>query len=146
MADHEVVGPSVGDEPVQEVEPASEGVPLNPNPLTPSEDAERLWEWRNVPIVSNGEAVLRDIKHVTENEGFEFASVLVPPHGPTEMPLRDRGACYVYRRKRRNDFDGEADVMATLQYQKRMLTCKNEVDVLQLEVHSRRQANPGMGW
>ena len=126
--------------------PASEGVPLNSNPLNPSEDVERLWECRNVPIVSNGEAMLRDIKNVTEAEGFEFASVLVPPHGHTEMPLRDRGACYVYRRKRRNDFDGEADVMATLQYQKRMLTCKNEVDVLQLEVHNRRQANPGMGW
>ena len=128
------------------VEPASEGVPLNPNPLYPAEDVERLWEWRNVPIVSNGEAVLRDIKHVTEAEGFEFASVLVPPHGHAEMPLRDRGACYVYRRKRRVAFDEEADVMATLQYQKRMLTCKNEVDVLQLEIHNRRQANPEMGW
>ena len=126
--------------------PAREGVPLNPNPLYPAEDAERLWEWRNVPIVSNGEAVLRDIKHVTEVEGFEFASVLVPPHGHAEMPLRDRGACYVYRRKRRDAFEREADVMATLQYQKRMLTCKDEVDKLQLEVQTRRQANPGMGW
>ena len=132
-------------EPIEEV-PAREGAPLNPNPLNPSEDAERLWEWRNVPIVSNGEAVLRDAKHATEVEGFEFASVLVPPHGHAEMPLRDRGACYVYRRKRRARFELESDVVATMQYQKRMLTLKNEVDVLQLEVHERRAANPDAGW
>lgn len=126
--------------------PASEGIPLNPNPLNPSEDAERLWEWRNVPIVSNGEAVLRDVKHVTEVEGFEFASVMVPAVGASaEMPVRDRGACYVYRRKRRTAFEREADVLATLQYQKRMLACKNEVDELSVEVHNRRQANPFMG-
>lgn len=126
--------------------PAREGVPLNSNPLTPADDVERLWEWRNVPIVSNGEAMLRDAKHVTEAEGFEFASVLVPPYGQPEMPLRDRGACYVYRRKRRAHFETEADVMATLQYQKRMLTCKNEVDGLAVDVHARREANPEMRW
>ncbi len=131
---------------VEEV-PAREGIPLNPNPLNPSEDAERLWEWRNVPIVSNGEAMLRDVKHVAETEGFEFASVMVPAVGVSaEMPVRDRGACYVYRRKRRPNFETEMDVMATLQYQKQMLTCKNEVDVLQLEVYNRRQGNPHIGW
>ena len=126
---------------------AREGVPLNPNPLNPFEDAERMWEWRNVPIVSNGEAVLRDIKHIAEVEGFEFASVMVPAVGVSaEMPVRDRGACYLYRRKRRANFETETDVWATLQYHKRMLTLKNEVDALALEVRVRREANPDMGW
>jgi hypothetical protein len=134
-------------DPVEEVVPAHEGIPLNPNPLNPSEDAERLWEWRNVPIVSNGDAMLRDVKHVAEVEGFEFASVMVPAIGVSaEMPVRDRGACYVYRRKRRANCEAEAQVMATLQYQKRMLACKNEVDGFAIELHARREANPEVRW
>lgn len=133
---------------------AAHGVPVGPdddasyNPLTPEADVRKLYEWQAVPAMGAGDAMAKMIQSLRD-EGFHYASTNAPPIGHAEMPLRDRGGVHLYRlRKGKNcvELEERRATQRVLEYQKRSLALRIEVDEKSVELAEYRKAHPDMGW
>ena len=123
---------------------AQEAVPVNANPFTPEADATQSYEWRIVPWTSEGQTLTKEVRHLTEEQGFEFASALTGTRNPdndTNLQVGHRGYMLLFRRKKRPEFDKERDTLATLQHQQQMLELKLEIDKLQVSITTQRRKN-----
>ena len=123
---------------------AQEAVPVNANPFTPEADATQSYEWRIVPWTPEGQTLTKEVRHLTEEQGFEFASALTGTRNPdndTNLQVGHRGYMLLFRRKKRPEFDKERDTLATLQHQQQMLELKLEIDKLQVSITTQRRKN-----
>jgi len=121
---------------------AQEAVPVNANPLTPDADATQSYEWRIVPWTPEGQTLTKEVRHITEEQGFEFASALTGtgnPDNATNLQAGQRGYMLLFRRKKRPDFDLERDTLATLLHQQKMLALKLEIDQLSVSIKTHRR-------
>lgn len=131
---------------------AQEAVPVNANPLTPDTDVTQTFEWRVVPWTPEGQTLTKEVRHVTEEQGFEFASAwgrsgTRNPDATTNLPVGQRGYMLLFRRKKRPEFDKERDTLATLLHQRHMLALKLEIDNLSVAITNQRKENAiQMGW
>ena len=123
---------------------AQEAVPVNANPLTPDADVAQSYEWRLVPWTPESQTLTKEVRHVTEEQGFEFAGALTGSRNPdnnTELQVGHRGYMLLFRRKKRPEFDKERDTMATLLHQQQMLALKLEIDKLSVAITNQRKEN-----
>ena len=121
---------------------AQEAVPVNANPLTPDTDATQSYEWRIVPWTPESQTLTKEVRHLTEGEGFEFASALTGTgNSDRNLHAGHRGYMLLFRRKKRAEFDKERDTLATLQHQQRMLGIKLEIDKLSVAITNFRKEN-----
>lgn len=121
---------------------AQEAVPVNANPLTPDTDVAQSYEWRIVPWTSEGQTLTKEVRHLTEEQGFEYASARVRyAENAMNHQVGHRGYMLLFRRKKRPEFDKERDTLATLQHQRNMLALKLEVDKLSVAIANQRKEN-----
>ena len=129
---------------------AQQAVPVNANPSTPDTDVAQSYEWRIVPWTPEGQTLTKEVRHLTEEQGFEFASALTgtrnPDHG-TDLHVGHRGYMLLFRRKKRPEFDKERDTLATLLHQRHMLALKLEIDKLSVAItNQRKEHGESMRW
>ena len=123
---------------------AQEAVPVNANPLTPDADATQSYEWRIVPWTPEGQTLTKEVRHITEEQGFEFASALTGTGNPgnaTNLQVGQRGYMLLFRRKKRPEFDKERDTLTTLLLQQQMQELKLEIDKLSVAIKMQRRKN-----
>jgi hypothetical protein len=123
---------------------AQEAVPVNANPLTPDQDATQSYEWRIVPWTPESQTLTKEVRRLTEEEAFEFASALTGTgnvDAVTNLHAGHRGYMLLFRRKKRAEFDKERDTLATLQHQQKMLEIKLEIDKLSVAITNFRKEN-----
>ena len=125
--------------------PAQEAVAVNRNPLTPEDDVEQAYEWRAVPIVNDGKAMVDDMRNLSELSFFEYAST-TGDRLINGLTATQRGLVHLYRRKKRAGFRQDTDTMATLLYQRKMLEHKKEIDDNSVAIAEHHRANPDTGW
>ena len=123
---------------------AQEAVPVNANPLTPDADVAQSYEWRIVPWTTEGQTLTKEVRHVTEEQGFEFASAwgrsgTGNADNATNLHAGHRGYMLLFRRKKRPEFDKERDTLATLLHQRHMLALKLEIDKLSVAITNQRK-------
>ena len=123
---------------------AQEAVPVNANPLTPDTDDTQSYEWRIVPWTPEGQPLTKEVRHLTEEQGFEFASARGRSATGnadigTNLPVGQRGSMLLFRRKKRPEFDKERDTLATLLHQRHMLALKLEIDKLSVAITNQRK-------
>lgn len=121
---------------------AQRAVPVNANPLTPDADVAQSYEWRIVPWTPEGQTLTKEVRHLTEEQGFEFASVQTRTRNPdnaTTFPVGQRGYMLLFRRKKRPEFDKECDALATLLHQRHMLALRLEIDDLSVAITNKRK-------
>lgn len=123
---------------------AQQAVPVNANPLTPDADATQSYEWRIVPWTPESQTLTKEVRHITEEQGFEFASALTGtgnPDNASNLQAGQRGYMLLFRRKKRPEFDKERNTLATLLHQQQMLELKHEVDKLSVAIKTQRKRN-----
>ena len=123
---------------------AQQAVPVNANPSTPDTDVAQSYEWRIVPWTPEGQTLTKEVRHLTEEQGFEFASALTGTRNPdngTDLQVGHRGYMLLFRRKKRPEFDKERDTLATLLHQRHMLALKLEIDKLSVAITNQRKEN-----
>lgn len=123
---------------------AQEAVPVNANPMTPDTDATQSYEWRIVPWTPEGQTLTKEVRRLTEEEGFDFASALTGTGNVDSvgnLQAGHRGYMLLFRRKKRAEFDKERDTLATLQHQQKMLAVKLEIDKLSVAITNFRKEN-----
>ena len=121
---------------------AQQAVPVNANPSTPDADVTQSYEWRIVPWTPEGQTLTKEVRHVTEEQGFEFAGALTGSRNPdnnTDLQVGHRGYMLLFRRKKRPEFDKERDTLATLLHQRHMLALRLEIDKLSVAITNQRR-------
>lgn len=134
----------------QEEEEASEPAPaveIAPNPLCVSDDLQCIYEWRAVPITDDGKRMSDDMRRITDEQGFEYASTTAGSQHNDHRQQNassaiSRGAVHLYRRKRTSGVREEDAVFATLTSQLKILALKRDIDQLQVAIASYKNKNP----
>ena len=120
------------------------GVEIEPNPLCVSDDQARTYEWRAVPITDDGKQMSEDMRRLTDEQGFEYASTTAGSqnddwrHENASSAIL-RGAVHLYRRKRTSVLLGEDAVFATLVNRLKILAHKKDIDELQVAIVLHKQ-------
>ena len=121
---------------------AQQAVPVNANPSTPDTDVTQTFEWRVVPWTTENQTLTKEVRHVTEEQGFEFAGALTGSRNPdnnTDLQVGHRGYMLLFRRKKRPEFDKDRDTLATLLHQQQVLALKLEIDKLSVAITNQRK-------
>ena len=117
---------------------AQEAVPVAGNPLTPADDVAREYVWRAVPITKGIERIHDDMRHMWDEDKFEYASTTVASWGQRGNPntgfgVIDAGHVHLFRRKRDSLLDQENNV-EKLKLQAIAFELKIKCDRLQIEM------------
>ena len=117
---------------------AQQAVPVAGNPLTPADDIANEYVWRAVPITKNVELLHADMRHLWEDEKFEFASSAVASWGQRSNPNTgfgtvENGHVHLFRRRKDSLLDRENNV-EKLKLQVRAFELKIKCDQLQIEM------------
>ena len=122
-------------------------VEIEPNPLCVRDDLTHIYEWRAVPITGSSERMSDDMRRITDEQGFEYASTTAgSQHSDNRQQNASsaisRGAVHLYRRKRTSVVRDEDAVYATLTSQLKILVLKRDIDALQVSIVTFRNKNP----
>ena len=115
---------------------AQEAVPVAGNPLTPADDVAREYVWRAVPITKGIERMHDDMRHLWDNEKFEYASTTIGnwDHRDNQrLSASEHGAVHLFRRKKDSLLDRENNV-EKLKLQALAFELKIKCDRLQIEM------------
>ena len=119
-------------------EPAP-AVEIAPNPLCVRDDLTGIYEWRAVPITDDGKRMSDDMRRMTEEQGFEYASTTAgSQHNDHRQQNASsaitRGAVHLYRRNRTSVLREEDTVLATLVSRLKILSHKKDIDAFQVAI------------
>ena len=118
-------------------------VEISPNPLCVRDDETRSYEWRAVAITGDGKQMSEDMRRLTEEQGFEYASTTAGSQNDDHRHENAssailRGAVHLYRRKRTSALSGEDAVFATLVSRLKILAHKKDIDEVQVAIVSHK--------
>ena len=114
-------------------------VEIPPNPLCVGDDLTRNYEWRAVPITDDGKRMSDDMRRLTEEQGFEYASTTAGSqnndwrHENASSGI-SRGAVHLYRRNRTSVLREEDTILATLVVRLKILAHKKDIDTFQVAI------------